>query len=319
MGKLFFDPHSPFEIQALKRYKFQQFPGSLFQKYTVSLGAGDAVNLEEIAFLPISFFKTHLILAPEKSPAHIFESSGTTGQLPSRHALPDSDIYRQSILEGFNHFWGDPASYCFLGLLPSYLERPNASLVFMMQTLMDASPHPKNGFYLHNLEALADTIKELESSGQKTFLVGVTFALLDLAQRFPQPLRHTLIVETGGMKGRRKELVREELHLILTQAFGLPAIASEYGMTEMLSQAWSTEAGVYRCPPWMRVYARPHNDPMGNFITGETGRLHVVDLANVYSCSFIATDDLGKVYPDGSFEVLGRTDHSDLRGCNLMV
>lgn len=275
-------------------------------------------SISQIAFLPISFFKTHVVKSRFAKTILTFESSGTTGQIPSRHFVADPDIYRSSLIQGFEDFWGNPSDYCILALLPSYLERGNSSLVFMVNELMQHSQNPNNGFYLNDLKNLSKKLEQLEKDRQKTLLIGVTYALLELAEQFPQPLLYTTIIETGGMKGKR-EMVREELHGHLRRAFDLKSIASEYGMTEMLSQGWSKRDGIYHCPPWMRVYARPVDDPFGGFITQQTGRLHVIDLANRLSCAFIATDDLGKVYEDGSFEVLGRVEQSDLRGCNLLV
>jgi hypothetical protein len=315
----FFDASLPFESNALECYSRQQQQLPVFAAFTTALGRNHPAQLNEIAFLPISFFKTHRILTQGRLPQQVFESSGTTSQTTSRHYVANEGVYQKSLLAGFTHFWGAPAQYCFLALLPSYLERKNASLVYMVQTLMAASGHADNGFFLHDYKELYKRLQSLEARSQKVFLVGVTYALLDLAEKYSLPLQHTILVETGGMKGRRREMVRGELHGILRTAFQLESIASEYGMTELLSQAWSTGDGRYRCPPWMRVFARPVDDPLGDFVVAQTGRLVVVDLANIHSCAFIATDDLGKVYEDGSFEVLGRLDDSDLRGCNLLV
>lgn len=268
--------------------------------------------------MPIEFFKSHRIVTGPGNETRIFESSGTTGINTSRHYLLDEEIYAESIESGFRKFFGEPSAYCFLALLPSYLERENSSLVFMMHHLIGKSRHPLSGFYLKNPDELAETLGFLEKKSQKTMLIGVTFALLDLAENFPMPLKNTLVVETGGMKGRREELTRKELHAILTSAFSQDSIGSEYGMTELLSQAWSTGAGIYHSPAWMKIFIRDPYDPFRRMPDGKSGGIDVIDLANRHSCSFIQTQDLGRRYPDGSFEVLGRFDNSELRGCNLM-
>jgi hypothetical protein len=254
----------------------------------------------------------------------IFESSGTGGNERSRHFVADLSVYRTSLLNTFRLFYGNPEDWCILGLLPSYLERGNSSLAFMVDDLITRSGHPHSGFYLDEWETLARRLAELEQSGTKTLLIGVSFALLDLAEKFPQTLRHTVVMETGGMKGRRQELVREELHQRLMKAFGLREVHSEYGMTELLSQAYSAGKGFFRSPPWMRVLIRDEEDPFklsesGGLTRPVAGAINVIDLANIHSCSFIATDDVGRLHPGGQFEVLGRMDGSDLRGCSLMV
>lgn len=271
-----------------------------------------------IPALPISFFKERQVVTGTFNPAKIFESSGTTGMVTSRHIVKSLDIYEQSFMTGFNHFYGDIKNWCVLALLPAYLERENSSLVYMANVLIDKSEHAKSGFYLYNYEDLANTIKALEQEGQPTILLGVTFALLDFSKSFPQELKHTIVMETGGMKGRGPELTRDELHKVLMDRLGGGLIHAEYGMTELLSQAYSNGAGRYQCPPWMKVFVRSEDDPLSIAETG-TGILQIIDLANLHSCSFIATQDIGKVYPDGSFEVLGRVDNSDMRGCSLLV
>ena len=274
----------------------------------------------DIPALPIEFFKQHTVLdQPIPDNALIFESSGTTGQVTSRHVVPDPALYQDSLLAGFKRMYGDPARYVILGLLPSYLERPHASLVYMVQQLMAASGRPENQFFLHNYGELQALLLQLEATGQPTLLIGVTFALLDFAEQYPMALHHTTLMETGGMKGRRKEMIREEVHAILQEAFQVEKVHSEYGMTELLSQAYSTGEGIYHAPPWMRIQIRDPYDPFTFLSTGQTGAINLVDLANWHSCSFLATADIGRTHPDGSFEVLGRLDQSDIRGCNLMA
>ena len=271
-----------------------------------------------IPALPISFFKEKKVVCGALEPEKVFESSGTTGIVTSRHYVKKLDLYEQSFMAGFNYFYGDIQEYCVLALLPAYLERENSSLVYMADKLIKASNHAESGFYLYNYTELSDKLKSLELSGQKTLLLGVTFALLDFSAQFPQQLEHTIVMETGGMKGRGRELTRAELHAVLTNRLGVKNIHAEYGMTELLSQAYSTGGGRYICPPWMKVLVRSEDDPFAISSEG-SGILQIIDLANRYSCSFIATQDIGKVYADGSFEVLGRMDNSDLRGCSLLV
>jgi phenylacetate-coenzyme A ligase PaaK-like adenylate-forming protein len=276
-------------------------------------------TIDQIPFLPIEFFKSHRVITGNEEISRVFESSGTTGMLTSKHYLTDERLYLESLESGFRHFFGDPAGYCFLALLPAYLERSGSSLVYMMNHLIGLSDHPLSGFYLRNLSELADNLRKLEAEQHPTILIGVTFALLDLAEQFAIPLKTTKIIETGGMKGRREEMTREEVHAALTTAFGVPAVGSEYGMTELLSQAWSTGNGIFRTPPWMKILIRDPYNPFRHLPAGKSGGIDVIDLANRNSCSFIQTQDLGRLLPDGSFEVLGRFDNAVLRGCNLMV
>ena len=279
---------------------------------------GNNPNPENLPFLPIGFFKTHRIQCGERDAEKIFTSSGTTGMELSRHFVQDITLYEQSFLKGFQQFYGDPGQYALLCLLPSYLEREGSSLIYMCQKLIEQSGNKDSGFFLDAKGRLLNVLQKRERAGQKSLLIGVGFALLDFAQEGPLRLEHTLIIETGGMKGRRKELTRMELHGLLKDAFGVPTIHSEYGMTELLSQAYSAGDGLFRCPPWMRVLVRDEDDPRMVKATG-SGMLCIVDLANLYSCSFIETADVGKVYEDGHFEVLGRLDQSDIRGCSLLV
>ncbi|OQD44518.1 acyl transferase [Croceivirga radicis] len=276
-------------------------------------------SLKDIPFLPIQFFKSHKIKSPNRSADIVFTSSGTTGNQTSKHFVTDLSLYENSFRKGFEHFYGAVSDYCILALLPAYLEREGSSLIYMVEDMIKASGHSSSGFYLNNLEELVQTLTHLEATKTKTLLIGVSFALLDLAENFNLNLKHTVVMETGGMKGRRKEMIRQELHQILKTGLGTQLIHSEYGMTELLSQGYSKGNGLFHCPPWMRIMARDTEDPFSYKSTGKTGGLNVIDLANLYSCAFIATQDLGKVYGDNSFEVLGRFDHSDIRGCNLMV
>lgn len=276
-------------------------------------------SIEAIPFLPIGLFRSHQILLEDARPRLTFTSSGTTGSTTSAHRLPWPELYERSFMNSFRDALGDPAEWRIIALLPSYLERKGSSLVYMAEKLIAASGDPFSGTYLYQYEGVAELLRKSEVEGRKTLLLGVTFALLDLAEHYPMPLRNTTIMETGGMKGRRPELVRDELHAILKAAFSVEHIHSEYGMTELLSQAWSTGGGIYRCPPWMKVLVRDANDPFMRLGSGRTGGLDVIDLCNIGSCPFIGTQDLGRVHQDGSFEVLGRFDNSDLRGCNLLV
>ena len=276
-------------------------------------------KVEEIPFLPIQFFKSRKILSSLEEVQETFTSSGTTGSITSKHFVTDINLYKESYLKGFSHFYGNIKDYVVLALLPNYLEREGSSLVFMVDDLIQKSKNSESGFYLNNIEELAKKLTELDKKGQKVLLIGVSFALLDLIETAQFNLKNTIIMETGGMKGRRKELVREELHQILQNGFGVSEIHSEYGMTELLSQGYSNGNGVFDTPPWMKILTRDTEDALTIQQIGKTGGNNVIDLANYNSCSFIATQDLGKVHKNGTFEVIGRFDNSDIRGCNLMV
>ncbi len=306
---------------ALDIFKYQFANNKVYRSFCDLLykHPGDIKTIEDIPFLPIQFFKTHLVLSSQNPVQTTFSSSGTTGSITSKHLVTDLTVYRASFTKGFEAFYGAIKDYVILALLPSYLEREGSSLVFMANDMIMQSKHPESGFYLNNLSELKNTLLLLESEGKKTLLIGVSFALLDLIDTYPFNLKHTIIMETGGMKGRRKELIREELHNQLKEGFGVETIHSEYGMTELLSQAYSKGNGVYNCPKWMRVLTRDTEDALSIQNVGKTGGINVIDLANINSCSFIATQDLGRVNNNGSFEVIGRFDHSDIRGCNLMV
>ena len=270
-----------------------------------------------IAFLPISFFKTQDVFIGEK-PINLFESSGTTQDVKSHHWVQDLSLYEASFLKGFELFYGKPSNYCIIGLLPSYLERKHSSLVYMVDKLIKVSGHAQSGFYLDDFVKLNEVLYDLENQKQKVWFIGVSFALTDFAIAFPQQLNSTIVLETGEMKGRKEELTRNELHQLLREHLGTSTIHSEYGMTELLSQAYAIKEGVFKCPPWMKVMVAEEEDPTAIKETGR-GVLHIIDLANIYSCSFIATEDIGEVFEDGSFTVLGRLDASARRGCSLLV
>lgn len=274
--------------------------------------------MEDIPFLPISFFKTHEVKTTLFKPALTFRSSGTTGMQQSQHLIKDALLYQHSLKNCFQHFYGSPSDYTFLALLPNYLEQKNSSLIYMMETLMKASGAKDNGYFLYNHEDLYQKLIQLRDNHRKTILWGVTFALLDFAEHYQLDFPELIVFETGGMKGRRKEMVKEELYDILKRAFGVPGIHSEYGMCELLSQAYSTGDNIFATPPWMRLRLRSEKDPLDGSDTVGTGVINVIDLANIFSCAFIATEDLGRRHPNG-IEVLGRLDHAQIRGCNLMV
>jgi phenylacetate-coenzyme A ligase PaaK-like adenylate-forming protein len=309
-----------FDQLALELFRLHAERNETYRSFIGHLGVDvDAVQqVGQIPFLPIQLFKSHAVGIFNAPPEAVFLSSGTTGSERSSHHVAELDVYDTSLLKCFRQFFGDPSEYCILGLLPSYLDRSNASLVYMVRKLMERSLHKESGFYLDRLTSLSKVLRRNSDAGKKTVLIGVTFALLDLAERHAQPLRDLTMVETGGMKGRRREMIREEVHHKLQKAFELPSIGSEYGMTELLSQAWSLGDGLFRTPPWMRLYVRDSHDPLSLGSHGK-GAINIIDLANLNSCPFIATQDLGKLYQDGSFEVLGRLDYAEMRGCNLMV
>ena len=311
-----------FKKVAFEVLRFQYTHNKIYRNYIDTLGIKPAqtARVEDIPFLPVSFFKTHKALCGEEDKNDIvFYSSATASGVASRHIVKNVSIYRQSFSRCFRHFYGDVTDYCILALLPSYLQRSGSSLVYMAEDMMKESGNPHSGFYLHNMDELAAKITLLEKAGQKTLLLGVTYALLDFAEKYPAKLNHTIIMETGGMKGKRREMPREEVHSLLKNAFGTVAIHSEYGMTELLSQAYSKGGGVFYCPPWMQVVIRDVYDPLHTGLTETGGAINIIDLANINSCSFIATDDAGIAHKDGSFEVSGRLDQSDIRGCNLMA
>lgn len=310
-----------FEKITLKVFRHQYEHNQVYQDFC-SLLKKDKTNvksLEEIPFLPIQFFKSHAVLSTTNPIQEKFTSSGTSGMISSKHLVTDLSLYEQSFRKAFSQFYGNSEDYVILALLPSYLEREGSSLIYMVNDLIESSNHPESGFYLHNYDELVQQLIKIDSSGQNVLLIGVTYALLDVVEKQTFQLKNTIIMETGGMKGKRKEIIREELHEILGNGFGVSAIHSEYGMTELLSQAYSLGNGIFECPPWMQILIRDTEDALTYVDFGKTGGINVIDLANINSCSFIATQDLGKKNPNHSFEVLGRFDSSDIRGCNLMV
>ena len=310
-----------FEKMALKVFRHQYDHNLVYRQFCdfVKKDKQTVKSLKQIPFLPIQFFKSHDVVSTIDEPQAIFTSSGTTGSITSRHLVTDVSLYEQSYRQAFSQFYGNIEDYTVLALLPSYLERQGSSLIHMVEDLIQLSNNSNSGFYLNDYDALVSKLLEQERDNKNVLLIGVTFALLDLIEKQNFKLENTIIMETGGMKGRRKEMIREELHEILTQGFGVKAIHSEYGMTELLSQAYSLGNGIFECPSWMQIHIRDTEDPFSYISNGKTGGINVIDLANINSCSFIATQDLGKKYDNGSFEVLGRFDNSDIRGCNLMV
>jgi acyl-protein synthetase LuxE len=309
-----------FNTLALELFNYQYHENVLYRNFAERFHATPETirELKQIPFLPVSFFKTGSVMSGEFSPEIIFESSGTAARTPARHMVKQLSLYRESFVKGFEFFYGDPRNYCFLGLLPSYLERSGSSLVFMVNELMRLSDHKESGFYLYDLEKLRQVLLKLEKNKQQTILIGVSFALLDFVEKYSMQLSHAIIMETGGMKGRREEITRIELHEVLKRKLGVTRIHSEYGMTELLSQAYSAGGGIYKPVPWMKLLVRDEDDPLNLHDSGE-GLLNIIDLANRDSCAFIATDDVVKLFGDGSFEVLGRMDNSDIRGCSLLV
>jgi phenylacetate-coenzyme A ligase PaaK-like adenylate-forming protein len=328
--KIFNTTEGNFDSRALEIFQLQYANNIVYQDYVNALGLDpkQVRSIFQIPFLPIRFFKSHIIKTTQFEPALVFESSGTTGSVNSRHFVKDASIYEESFIRAFGIFYGNIEEYCVIGLLPSYLERENSSLVYMVNELIKKSCRPSSGFYLHEHDKLFALLSSLEKARQKTILIGVTFALLDFAEAYPLSLQNTIVMETGGMKGRRREMIRQEVHDILQAAFGVGTIHSEYGMTELLSQAYSKGNGIFHCPPWMKIVLRDDEDPL--FVqkppstavatsVRQSGVINIIDLANIHSCCFIATDDAGRLHSDGSFEVIGRIDNSDLRGCSLLT
>jgi len=319
-SKIFSANEENFGQVALEVFRYQYNNQPVYKRFCDGLKRTpeNVFSERKIPFLPISFFKTENIIAEGFAAETTFESSGTTGSINSKHSVASLALYETSFQNAFQKFYGRADEYCVLALLPSYLEKGYSSLVYMAERLMRQSNCPDNGFFIHNFSELAARLAALEFQQQKVLLIGVTYALLDFAEQFPMHLRHTTIMETGGMKGRRKEMLREEIHEELKQAFNIENIHSEYGMTELLSQAYSQGNGIFKTPGWMKVQARDLYNPLQILEPEKTGALNIIDLANIYSCAFIATDDIGIVHIDGSFEVAGRRDHADVRGCSLM-
>jgi phenylacetate-coenzyme A ligase PaaK-like adenylate-forming protein len=310
-----------FNQLALSVFAFQFQNNSVFRKYCKLLGRGpeSIMSVRDIPFLPIEFFKRFRVLSCNEPTDKIFISSGTTGSERSRHYIKKLDLYRKSFIRTFKRFYGNPEDYCILALLPGYLEQENSSLVFMVNKLIEQTGHPDSGFYLHDRETLAKKLTQLDGGHRRVILFGVSHALLNMAENYSFRLKNTFVIETGGMKGRRREITREELHRNLMKGFGVEQVHSEYGMAELLSQAYAKQNGRFHTPPWMRILIRDLYDPFNYPETRNSGGINIIDLANLYSCSFIETQDVGRKNEDGSFEVLGRFDYSDIRGCNLMV
>jgi phenylacetate-coenzyme A ligase PaaK-like adenylate-forming protein len=310
-----------FAKAALEVFKHQFKNNKVYRSFCdlINKHPSDITKVAQIPFLPIEFFKLREVLSSKEKVQEIFTSSGTTGSVTSKHFVTDINLYKESYLSGFSHFYGNIEDYVVLALLPNYLERNGSSLVFMVDDLIAKSKNSESRFYLNNLDELAKKLINLENRGQKVLLIGVSFALLDLIEKHQFKLKNTIIMETGGMKGRRKELIRNELHQLLRDGFGVDEIHSEYGMTELLSQAYSKGNGVFETPPWMKILTRDTEDALTILPKEKTGGINIIDLANYNSCSFIATQDLGKVHKNNTFEIIGRFDNSDIRGCNLMV
>lgn len=310
-----------FRSLSLKIFEFQYKKNKVYRKFCELLKKSPA-NVkapEDIPFLPIEFFKSHTIVSTEAKPEIIFTSSGTTGSQTSKHYVADLNLYERSFFKTFQQVYGNPEDLVILALLPAYLERQGSSLVYMANALIKASKHPESGFYLHNLKELKKNLEALDTTGKRILLIGVSFALLDLVESSTFNLQNTIVIETGGMKGRRKEIIRPELHEILSKGFGVSKIHSEYGMTELLSQAYSTGDGFFTTPSWMKILIRDPEDAFTILPPQRTGGINIIDLANINSCSFIATKDLGRKFEDEKTEILGRFDNSDIRGCNLLV
>jgi len=310
-----------FNEVAINTFRHQAKNCLVYSKFIngLNINVANISVVNQIPFLPVEFFKSHNVLSETKPAEVVFTSSGTTGMVTSSHYVTDVSWYVESFRRAFKFFYGDISSYTILALLPSYLEREGSSLIYMADDLIKQSKTSASGFFLYNHEELFTVLKKLQGEQKPTLLIGVTFALLDFIEHYRINFPQLIVMETGGMKGRRKEMIREELHEILCEGFGVSAIHSEYGMTELLSQAYSKGEGIFNCPPWMRILTRDPNDPITILERGKTGGINIIDLANYNSCSFIATQDLGKVFADNSFEILGRFDNSDIRGCNLLI
>lgn len=320
LNKIFSISPQEMENACLDIFRWQYANNPVYKDWcdSIKVNLHAVQSVKQIPFLPVSLYKTHKIVTTEFNEEIIFTSSGTTGLHTSKHYVKDTNLYTSSFTACFELFYGKPQNYCIIALLPSYIERGGSSLVYMVDELIRKSEHTASGFYLSDYAVLANKLKALQEQNQQVFLIGVTYALLDFAEAFPAPLKNTIVMETGGMKGRRTEMTRDEVHEMLRTAFSVDIIHSEYGMTELLSQAYSAGNGLFKMPNWMKALVRQEDDP---FILSETGKgvMNIIDLANLYSCCFIATDDLASIYPDGSFEIIGRRDNSDLRGCSLLT
>ena len=301
---------------ALEIFRFQAESCPPYAEYLCLIGADikTVKSIEQIPMLPIELFKSHTVYSAKTEPQIVFTSSATTGMIPSRHAVADVSIYEQDFVESFRLFYGDVEQWSIYGLLPNYLQRSGSSLVYMVDRLIRRSG--SGGFYLDNYQQLLD---DMAADKRKKILIGVTYALLDLAEQYAPKLGDTIVMETGGMKGHRAEMSKTELHKVLCSAFGVERIHSEYGMAELMTQGYSTGEGLFASPPWMKVLTRDVNDPFKTLENGRRGAINIIDLANIYSCSFIATQDMGIAYDDGTFRIEGRVTDADIRGCNLLV
>jgi phenylacetate-coenzyme A ligase PaaK-like adenylate-forming protein len=310
-----------FNRVALEVFQYQFENNKVYQQYVRNLHIDTSAisHYSEIPFLPIQFFKTQKVSTQDTTPRITFTSSGTTGMINSQHHVYDLEWYEMSFRKAFEQFYGSIKDIAVLALLPSYLEREGSSLIYMVDDLIQASQQAESNYFLYNHDELYATLQQLQVKGTKTLLIGVTYALLDFVEKYKVDFPELIVMETGGMKGKRKEMIREELHQILCTGFGVSAIHSEYGMTELLSQGYSKGQGLFQTPKWMKILIRDTNDPLSLMQNSNTGAINVIDLANIHSCAFIATQDLGKIYPDQSFEILGRFDNADIRGCNLLV
>jgi phenylacetate-coenzyme A ligase PaaK-like adenylate-forming protein len=318
--------HKQFDKIALQIFRFQYQNNAVYHNFCtlLKINVSQVKTIKQIPFLPIQFFKSHKVVSNIDEAEQVFTSSGTTGTSTSQHFVTDVSVYKQSYLQGFSMFYGDIQDYVVLALLPSYQQRTGSSLIYMVDDLIQKTNNLDSGYFLENHYDLLQRINKLQTENKNIILIGVTFALLDLLETIKKSDSNfdgsnLIVIETGGMKGRRREIIREELHQILQNDFGVSSIHSEYGMTELLSQAYSLGDGVFECPPWMQISIRDTEDAQTYVNIGRTGGINVIDLANINSCSFIATQDLGKLHQNGTFEVLGRFDNSDIRGCNLMV
>ena len=318
--KIFNVDDKNFEQIAFEVFQFQYINNNIYKSYCDLLKKtpSNIGDISGIPFLPISFFKSHSVMCTKKYDK-VFHSSGTTNENLSKHYVSDINIYEQSFLKNFIDNYGDPKDYVILGLLPNYMENENSSLIYMVNNLIELSESNDSGFFLKEYDFIIEKMKSLARENKKIILVGVSYALLDLTESKNLNFENTIIIETGGMKGRRREMIKKELHETLKERTGLKKIHSEYGMTELLSQAYSKGDGIFSCPNWMRVYIRDINDPNFLYSNNKSGGINIIDLANINSCSFIATEDMGSLHKNGNFEIMGRIDHTDTRGCNLLV
>ena len=318
--KIFNVDDKNFEQIAFEVFQFQYINNNIYKSYCDLLKKtpSNIRDISSIPFLPISFFKSHSVMCTKKYDK-VFHSSGTTNENLSKHYVSDIQIYEQSFLKNFIDNYGDPKDYVILGLLPNYMQNENSSLIYMVNNLIELSESNDSGFFLKEYDFIVEKMKSLTKENKKIILIGVSYALLDLTESKNLNFENTIIIETGGMKGRRREMIKKELHETLKERTGLKKIHSEYGMTELLSQAYSKSDGIFSCPNWMKVFIRDINDPDFLYSNNKSGGINIIDLANINSCSFIATEDMGSLHKNGSFEIMGRIDHSDTRGCNLLV